>query len=216
MKFRTKVFCLSTSGIVATSMILTGVIFFERGRLAEDIGKQVKDQGYSECGKIAKDVYLMLQMEYETEKIKVSSDIKAASMMLEQAGGISFADEKIKWNAVNQTTKTGSTVELPKMQLGGAWLGQNDDLKTASPFVDKVQEATGNVCTVFQRLNDTGDMLRVSTNVPTDKTSGKRAVGTYIPATAPDGKPNPVLATVLRGETYVGRAKVLDDWYVTA
>ena len=157
----------------------------------------------------------MLQMEDETEKKKVANDIKVASLMLEQAGGVSFAEEKIKWNAVNQLTKESHPVELPKMLVGGNWLGQNTDLKTPSPLVDKVQELSGDVCTVFQRLNDAGDMLRVCTNVP-NKATGTRAIGTYIPATNPDGKPNPVLETVLRGETYIGRAFVVDDWYTTA
>ena len=58
-------------------------------------------------------------------------------------------------------------------------------------------------------------MLRVCTNVP-NKENGTRAIGTFIPATNPDGKPNPVLEKVLRGETYVGRAFVVDDWYATA
>src|SRR5690606_15106431 len=47
------------------------------------------------------------------------------------------------------------------------------------------------------------------------KADGTRAIGTYIPAVNPDGKPNPVVASVLRGETYQGRAFVVDAWYVT-
>src|SRR3712207_7957094 len=57
-------------------------------------------------------------------------------------------------------------------------------------------------------------MLRVATNVV--GTTGKRAIGTYIPATNPDGAPNPVLAAVLAGQTYRGNAFVVDSWYVSA
>ena len=57
-------------------------------------------------------------------------------------------------------------------------------------------------------------MLRVCTNVKTK--DNRRAVGTFIPAVNPDGTPNPVIATVLKGETYVGRAFVVNDWYMTA
>ena len=49
--------------------------------------------------------------------------------------------------------------------------------------VDKVQELVGGTCTIFQRMNDTGDMLRVSTNV--EKLDGTRAIGTFIPAINP-------------------------------
>jgi methyl-accepting chemotaxis protein len=63
-------------------------------------------------------------------------------------------------------------------------------------------------------MDDSGDMLRVCTNVK--NAAGSRAVGTYIPAVNPDGKPNPIISTVLRGETYVGRAFVVDTWYMAA
>ena len=45
---------------------------------------------------------------------------------------------------------------------------------------------------------------------------GLAAIGTYIPAVNPDGTANPVVAAVMRGKTYVGRAYVVDDWYLTA
>jgi methyl-accepting chemotaxis protein len=214
MNFRTKMYCLSTSGIVATGLILIGVVYCQRDQLGQEIGKHVKAQAETECGKIANNVYLMLQMEDETEKAKVAHDIKVASLLMEQAGPVAFAEEKVKWNAVNQITKQAQSVELPKMLLGDKWMGQNTDPNVPSPLVDQVRGLSGDVCTVFQRINDAGDMLRVCTNVP--DANGKRAIGTYIAATNPDGKPNPVLENVLRGETYVGRAFVVDEWYATA
>jgi methyl-accepting chemotaxis protein len=57
-------------------------------------------------------------------------------------------------------------------------------------------------------------MLRVATSVV--DTDGKRGVGTYIPAINPDGMANPVVKTVLSGQTYRGRAFVVTDWYITA
>jgi len=87
-------------------------------------------------------------------------------------------------------------------------------MQTASPVVDKTRELVGGTCTIFQRMNPQGDMLRVCTNV--EKLDGTRAIGTYIPAVNPDGKPNPVVSTVLRGETFRGRAYVVNKWYITA
>ncbi len=63
-------------------------------------------------------------------------------------------------------------------------------------------------------MNEQGDMLRVSTNVAT--LENKRAIGTYIPVTNPDGKSSPILQKVLAGERFVGRAFVVNKWYVTA
>ncbi len=57
-------------------------------------------------------------------------------------------------------------------------------------------------------------MLRVCTNV--QKLDGKRAIGTFIPAVNPNGSPNTVVSTVLKGNTFNGRAFVVNAWYMTA
>ncbi len=59
----------------------------------------------------------------------------------------------------------------------------NADLKAPTPLVDEVKTLTGASSTVFQRMNDAGDMLRIATNVVAN--GGKRAIGTYIPAIDP-------------------------------
>ena len=57
-------------------------------------------------------------------------------------------------------------------------------------------------------------MLRVATTVR--DAENRRATGTYIPAIQPDGTANPVIAAILGGTTYHGRAYVVNDWYLTA
>jgi len=98
--------------------------------------------------------------------------------------------------------------------VGETWLGKIADMSTAVPVVDETQKLIGGACTIFQRMNDAGDMLRVCTNV--QKLDGSRAIGTYIPRMEPDGKPNPVIAQVLQGQTYQGRAFVVNKWFITA
>ena len=122
--------------------------------------------------------------------------------------------ETAAWKAVNQLTQEATEVDLPRMMVGQTWLGQNRDTGSVSPVVDRTRELVGCGCTIFQRMNEAGDMLRVCTNVA--KLDGDRAIGTYIPAVNPDGKPNPVVSTVMRGETFVGRAFVVNEWCVTA
>ena len=57
-------------------------------------------------------------------------------------------------------------------------------------------------------------MLLVATSV--QAADGRRAIGTYIPSRNADGSENPVVSTVLRGETYLGRAFVVNGFYITA
>ncbi|MCL4234305.1 MAG: methyl-accepting chemotaxis protein, partial [Deltaproteobacteria bacterium] len=133
---------------------------------------------------------------------------------LGDGGGAGLAvDQVVEWPAENQFTKQARAVKLPRMTLGGTPVEPLSDFAKRAPVVDDVHDLIGTSCTIFQKMNDQGDLLRVATNVK--KADGKRAVGTYIPAVNPDGKPNPVAAAIARGERYEGRAKVVDTWMST-
>jgi len=214
MRFRTKILVLCTSGILLTALVIVGVILQQRDKLDADVTVEMDGLSRSECGKIAKDVYLMLQVQQEVLKKKLKANLAVATDQLERAGGVSFSTDTVHWDATNQFTQQGEAVELPKLLIGGEWAGQNRDGQKPSPVVDRVQTLLGDTCTIFQKMNDRGDMLRVCTNVKTK--DGSRAIGTYIPAVNPDGKPNPVIESAKQNKTFVGRAFVVDAWYMAA
>ena len=214
MSFKTKILGLSVLGIVLTGTILVTVVLLQRGQLGGQITAEVDRLGREECSKIAKDVYLMLRVHHEKLQTELRNSLNVARDVLGQAGTAALASDRVTWDAVDQTTKQRHPVELPKMMIGSDWLGQNKEPGKPSPVVDKVRSLVGGTCTIFQRMNEAGDMLRVCTNVQTKE--GTRAIGTYIPAVDADGKPNPIIAAALKGETYTGRAFVVNDWYITA
>ena len=145
----------------------------------------------------------------------VNSTLKVAEAVMNRAGAVSFSpDESVQWDAVDQYTKKSDSVMLPKMMVGETWLGQNRGFDETTPVVDEVMNLSDQTCTIFQRMNDKGDMLRVATNV--EKLDGTRAIGTFIPAVNPSGISNPVIKAVLEGQTFKGRAFVVNAWYITA
>lgn len=81
------------------------------------------------------------------------------------------------------------------------------------PITDEIQKLVGGSTTIFRRINEKGDMLGVAATIR--NSDGTRAVGTYVPAIDPDGKPNPLISTVLNKKTFRGRTRVLNDWYLT-
>jgi hypothetical protein len=157
----------------------------------------------------------MAATQNEIVQKQVVYSLNVARRVMQDGGGL-FLDnaETASWRAVNQYTKASVALDLPHMTLGGEWLQQNADGGTPTPLVDEVKLLVGGTCTVFQRMNEEGDMLRVATNV--EKLDGTRAIGTYIPAVNPDGRPNPVVASLLGNKTYYGRAYVVNAWYLTA
>jgi methyl-accepting chemotaxis protein len=150
----------------------------------------------------------LLQTAQRLIQDRVNDSLNVAHYVFTAAGAVSFGPEVVTWDGVNQETQQRQTIVLPQMKLDGHWLGQNADLGTPSPIVDQIKQLVGGTCTVFQRVNEAGDMLRVATNIET--LSGKRAIGTYIPSTSP------VVRTVLTGETFRGPAYVVNAWYQSA
>ncbi len=169
---------------------------------------------YADLDHIVEGIHSILVTQQEVLEQKVASDLNVAVNELDVMGGVALAGENVTWPARNQLTGAEHTVQLPGLRLGTEPVTPNTSPQQPSPMVDKVKQMVGGTCTLFQRMNESGDMLRVVTNVETN--DGQRAIGTFIPASEPDGKPNPVVRAVLRGERYVGRAFVVNAWYITA
>ena len=214
MTIRAKIIGTSLTGAALTAAIVVAVVLVQKGRLSEQVDRELGLQAQAECSAIARQVYLSLRTQRESVKDKVRYDLNVARDIMHKKGNVSFSDQVTEWDTVNQYTKQVQRVALPQMLVGGEWLGKNASLDVPSPVVDEVQSLVGGTCTIFQRMNEAGDLLRVATNV--EKLDHTRAIGTYIPAVNPDGKTNPVVDAVLKGETFNGRAYVVNDWYITA
>ncbi|MBN1343433.1 MAG: methyl-accepting chemotaxis protein [Phycisphaerae bacterium] len=229
MKLKTKLLLSKVAIALVPAVLVPTIVLWQANKGFEKAAEESKlgfqansdsaQQALIEAAKadlthMAKDVHSMCDVQQKLLQKKVNYDLNVAADVLGQAGPISFAAETATWDCVNQYTQAKTALRLPKMMVGKTWLGQNRDMAQASPVVDRVQELVGGTCTIFQRMNEAGDMLRVCTNVlKLDKT---RAIGTYIPAAGADGQRNSVIASVLASETYRGRAYVVNAWYITA
>lgn len=200
--------------VLVTGLSIVGVAVVKNRSLRTDMTQVIDDLAFEEASKQVQDVYLMCNAIRESVENTVSAHLKVSDDLLKSKGRITFSAETAQWKAVNQFTKEMTPVQLPKMLLGEQWLGQNDSFTVQTPVVDEVTDLVGGTCTIFQRMNEHGDMLRIATNVK--KLDGKRAINTFIPHTNPDGSENKVVATVLSGKTFRGRAYVVNAWYITA
>ncbi|MEW6238599.1 MAG: methyl-accepting chemotaxis protein [Candidatus Omnitrophota bacterium] len=197
-------------------MVITLVLVLKSNQKMEKAASEECIQlARADLDHIVKGVYAMCQSHAEVLQQAVDASLSVADSVMKTYGAVSFSpSEMVSWSAINQFTKDGSAINLPKMMVGNVWLKQNKEIDIDSPIVDDVKKKVGGTCTIFQRMNEAGDMLRVCTNVL--KLDGTRAIGTYIPKTNPDGAPNPVVETLLAGRTYRGLAYVVNAWYITA
>ncbi|GHB93921.1 methyl-accepting chemotaxis protein [Cerasicoccus arenae] len=161
------------------------------------------------------DVYDLCSVANDLIQKQVTRTLGVADYVLEEQGGFSHGEEKVRWHAINQFDRETVSVELPQILIGDKGIAPNTSFAVRSPVVDQVKELVGGTCTVFQRMNADGDMLRVATNV--ENADGQRAVGTYIPAMRPDGSVDPVIRRVVQErEIYDGPAFVVNRWYLTS
>lgn len=136
----------------------------------------------------------------EEAQQRVNADLNVAHDQLYGKGKIQQSKDTLTMTATNQSTGKSKTVVVPK------WYHNTTTIQNNSDLVDKIQSLVGGTSTIFQRID--GGFLSISTNMKNP--DGSKATGTYIP------DQSPVIQTILKGETFRGRAFVIDDWYLTA
>ena len=187
-------------GVLASLIPMAVVILVLSFQAAGTIGDGAKQ----DLDHITQNLRALCQSQQEILQKKVDSDLLVAVNVLGQfswdAPMANHPDQKMKWTVVNQETKQSKEVELPVLVAGDHVLSQNYEV------ADKVKSLVGSEVAVFQRMNDQGDLLNVSTTV---KDGDKRAIGTYVPASSP------VAQALIANKPYRGRAFVVDGWYIT-
>ena len=141
----------------------------------------------------------MFERERELKLEKVKTNLKVAHELFFQ-NPISFSDNEIQVEAINQHTLDTSIVTIPAM------MRNNNLVYKSTEFPEETYQLFGGTTTIFQKT-DRG-FLRISTNVL--NTSGHAAVGTFIP------NDSPVAKAMMKGEIFEGRAYVVNDWYITS
>lgn len=187
---------MATCVVLVTLPVVVLSVFTVRTSVRE-INGFVEDQVRNQALIIARNIKTAMDITQQ----KVVSDLRVAHELLYAQGHPELdTDATTTVTAVNQITKERVTISIPSMKLGGKPIAGDYSI------VDKVQQLVGGTATIFQMIP--GGALRISTNVL--NTDGTRAIHTYIPSDSP------VYKAVMNGETYYGRAFVVNGWYQTA
>lgn len=179
-------------GIILSIGLVTG---YSVHKLQQTIYRSVERNLQLEVQTIVK----MFERERDLKLAKVKSDLKVAHKLF-YLQPVDLQGEKIEFTIVNQITGVSFTTKIANWKYKGKNLHQDFE------FVDEIYSLVGGTATIFQKIEQ--GYVRISTNVK--KSDGSRAVGTFIP------NDSPVIKTIEQGQTYIGRAFVVNDWYVTA
>ncbi|MDP3480959.1 MAG: methyl-accepting chemotaxis protein [Desulfoprunum sp.] len=214
MKLQKRLLLLGITLTALPLLFALGVVIIQNNQNTATAREESMKLADADFNHLVQGVYTLATTQQELIEKEIASSLNVAEDLAHKKGGLNLGLETVNWQAVNQLSKEKTSVSLPKMQVGTEWLGQVNEKEAAVPVVDEVKNLVQTTCTIFQKMNAAGDMLRVATNVM--KADGGRAIATYIPNANADGSANPVIQAVMRGETFVGRAFVVNAWYITA
>jgi len=214
ISLRNKIYGLAFVAAILPVLVLLVLMLRLRSNVSERAAREMTALAQSNVEQAAKDAYGLCETANDLLQHRVDQNLVVARRALIQEGGVATGGGTVHWQAVNQFTQQAVDISLPQMRIAGVPATPNRSFQVPSPFVDELHREIGSAITVFQRMNEAGDMLRVATTVPAS--DGNRGIGTYIPAVGPDATPVPVVAAVLRGDGYRGPAFAVNDLYVSS
>lgn len=219
LKIRQK---LLVVGLVLTlvPLLAVGVLSFVQNIDTKDVAeKESLKLANADMEHVARSIHRLASTHHEMLMKNLEGYINVMQQLIADSGGLSLSNETATWTPMHQDTLNFiKPTRLPKMMLGNQWLGQEFNPKATVLLVDKIKQIfpiTG--CSIMQRMNEEGDMLRVASNT-TVKFEGAdvRTISTFTPAMGQDGQPNPMISTVLKGERYIGSSTLLGAAFLTA
>ena len=215
IKLRTRLLFFGIGLTALPLLFALGLVIFQNNQstaTARDESIKLADADFKH---LIQGVYTLATTQQELIEKGIASSLNVAEDQAKQRGGLNMTAwrRSIGRPPISFPARRRRYL-CRKCSIGTEWLGQIENKELVVPVVDEVRDLVQTTCTIFQKMNAAGDMLRVATNVL--NTDGTRAIGTYIPSTNPDGTANPVIQAVMKGETFVGRAYVVNAWYITA
>lgn len=208
---------LLTAGFLLTTapLLVVAAVVYQQNRRTTSATEQISiGLTHENLRNVVRSVHALTESHQKVAEQRTRHAIKVAQRLIEETGTPNLREPSQSRKARNQLTGEVTRINLPTLALGDTLLHPSSDPSAKVPIVDTVRSLLGVTCTIFQRMNGTGDMLRVATNV--FDSNGARAIGTYVPRHGPDGRPTPVINTVMRDKTFVGPAFVVNEWYISA
>jgi methyl-accepting chemotaxis protein len=193
MKLKAKTY-LTTFVLLVVVFSILGIVIYQTQKKA--ISQEVEERMENHLD----DLYTILEDHVQLKQSVVNVSLNLAEDILNGFGTIKEKDKTISVLTIDQITKEEKKCEIPVWEIRG------EEIYGNYKIVDLIKERSVETATIFQKIDE--GYLRISTNVMNSK--GQRAVNTYIPNSSE------VIKTVERGETYFGRAFVVNDWYLTA
>jgi len=135
-------------------------------------------------------------------KDELRLNTKIAALDTANKGGFELVGQPIPHALIPDANHLGGIVSMPAMRIAGETITMG-----RSDHIQEIAHDTGVMTTLFERVNDTGDMVRISSSSP------KVPLGSFLNKTNDSIAENPA-DVLLRGEEFSGRTLVAGAWYM--
>lgn len=193
---------------------LAMAMLWQNSRIRESAGPAFEQLALANLQSTADGIYSMCAAQQELLERGVVTDLKVARHLLETSGGLRATRAMVRWEAMSPNAENSTEVMLPRLEIGDTAMLPSTSFHDSAPLVDGMTALTAAKCTIFQRMNEAGDMLVVATSA--QKPNGDRAVGDVISSRNPDGTTSEVIASLMSGRSWVGRGEIADECCITA
>ena len=163
LNLRSKISILTVMGVFVSIVALVGLAYsltIEYNTLAKN---EIDRLATSDLDHIAQGIYQMIEIQDKAVQLQADHSLNIIGQVLKQKGEIRLAAQKTAWQAVHTASQQTETLQLPNLMFGSQWSGQNSEAQTISPIVDEIQSQTGGIVTLYQRVNEQGELLSVAT-----------------------------------------------------
>ncbi len=208
-RIETKLFMVYMAVILMAAGVIIISVIYEKNQLQiqrnQDINLEIKRL----AEQVVKPVYEMCRIQEQQVVPTLEKDIINAKYSMVLKGSLGISKDAFPFNIKNTLTGESKEIELPLMLLGKKWYEPTTNPRKRSPIVDDVKILTGASCSIYQRLNLMGNMVKIYSNDLT--VHDKRDIGDFIPNIGKNGKPNPMIDTILTGKKHMSRYYVEGD-----
>ncbi len=202
---KNKVIGLPVVAAIVPVLVIFVLTYMAKGGVTKNIEGELATLARQNIARISHAVYNTCAATSKMIEKDLDRQLRDAVTFLEKMGGLELSPEMAATEAIDQITLRKKAVTLPKMYLHG--------MMDPVTYMNLLKVKFGGDYTLFQRMNEQGDMLMVaSTMIPAKNHSLK---GMYIPAEQ-DGLINPVISCILDKKIYNGIAYILNGWHFSA
>jgi methyl-accepting chemotaxis protein len=207
--------------IKLTAISLMGTLFMTAAMTVVDTGQvagftnqaigESTAQNSTYLKQLSLDMAHLVSLQYDSLSKQLGLSLPVAADGIRALGGFSEESPTTSWTATDRATGKREQLSLPRLDLGGSWLGQIVDPGRVVPGIDALAKSTGAQVVVYQLDgNGTGLLSVVATGLAADGKS--RAIGELVPTIGADGSADPFVTAALAGAEYRGPARLGPTW----